>query len=236
VEVMTASSIKSVELTELYKFYTKSILNCKREFFDNKFSKVDYLFLIRSDDGDVIGICSFSHVKGHYINGKYIAICPSNTILSPEIRGDSIIEWFGFLGVIFTRVKYPFRDLYCAYIGSTIPIYLVMARNYQIFWPHPDNSIPQYAQEVMEGCAKEALVVKDFDWNPKTWNVTYNGPHDRNSLDVNQPTGKHTKFVNFYQSTVGNDFGVMCLTPMNLSNLKGIIGKAIARTFRKRRA
>lgn len=235
VEVITASSITRAEHTELFEFYKISILDCERDFFDNKFSKVGYLFLIRDDAKSVIGMCGFSLVKGDYSNGRYVAICPSNTILSPALRGDSIIEWFGMLGVIFTRFKHPFRDLYCAYIGSTIPIYLVMAKNYQIFWPHPENPIPQYAQEVMEGCTRDVLMVDGFDWNSETWNVTYSGPHDRNSLDVNRPNGKYTKYVDFYQSVVGDDFGVMCLTPMSASNLKGIISKAMARTFKKRR-
>ena len=179
-------------------------------------------------------MCGFSLVKGNFEKGKFVAICPSKTLLAPSLRGKSIVEWFGVLGVIFTRLRYPFRHLYCAYLGSTIPIYLVMAKNYPIFWPHPDTTIPNYAREVMTQCAEEVLIGDVFDWDPETWLVSYDGSHDRDALKVNQPTGKYSEYVEFYQNIVGEKFGVLCLTPMNISNLRGIVKKSLERTFKPR--
>jgi hypothetical protein len=147
-----------------------------------------------------------------------------------DCRGKWLLERSGIYFLIRFRLRHPLVPLFWIYESISFQSYRMMARSFEIFWPHPERKLPNWEGEVIEKLA--------YEHYPERWD---------SESRVLRPTGKkrvrsdssHTSVTTaeplraFYNSVNPDaELGasIVLLAPLNWSNIATLLGRLIGIT------
>ncbi len=146
VETRFLSYGQKATMYQLFETYYDSV---SREGFERDLMEKDDVILLLSDDG----ICGFSTLlkKDMIIDGKpVLGIYSGDTILEKKYWGSSALGrrflWYLWL----QKMKNPFRPVYWFLISKGYKTYLLMANNFQEFYPRLNHCIPSLEKKLMD--------------------------------------------------------------------------------------
>src|SRR6185436_13104055 len=83
--------------------------------------------------------------------------------LHPDLRGRNVIQKVGARYFLRYRIAHPLRPVHWLFTASTFQSYLLLARNFQTFWPRPGAPWPARERRLVDEVMAESA---DRGWDP----------------------------------------------------------------------
>ncbi|MCP4133839.1 MAG: hypothetical protein GY754_22915 [bacterium] len=134
-EKITVSDIK-----EMHSLFIKYYHNADLETFQKDINQKDGVFLVRQkSDNAIMGFSTVMKIKMNH-NGKKIAgLFSGDTILDKKYWGSTAFNKPFFSYVLREKLKNPFTPFYWFLISKGYKTYLLLANNYQYYYPRFDD-------------------------------------------------------------------------------------------------
>lgn len=151
---VAVSNVSERDRDRLFSIFHRYYDQVSRAQFESDFSKKDHVILLRAPDGVVHGFSTLKNldlvVAGRRVRGAF----SGDTVIEKEYWGQ------GSLGVEF--LKYLFRQMaraplvpfYWFLISKGYKTYLLMANNFDRYWPRYDEETPAFEQELMHASSR----------------------------------------------------------------------------------
>lgn len=154
----------------------------------------------------------------------------SNVVIEPAYRGHNLVQRAGARTFLETRFRYPRRRIFWLFDTFSYKSYLLLARNFETFWPHPSREMPRDMRRFRDEVAARhygpafdpscALVRRSGRkrLRPETAPIgerELHNPHVRHFVELNP--GHHEGDM------------LVCLAPLDLGNWSTIVRRALRR-------
>lgn len=205
-----------------------------RAAFEAGIDKLDELFIVQEDD-KIAGFGGVRVLRISWMGVEHRLIFTGRVCLSPALRGRNIIQRVGLRYYLQQRREAPACPVYWLYGAGTWHSYLVLARNFSRYWPHPYAELPTRERALLDAaCA--ALQAAGIDargahlHHPSVVFTEGNAALDRAALADPQ--------IAFYASLnpeQAHGVDLLCLAPLNAQNWSCALSRAALRALRPRR-
>ena len=140
---------------QMYSLFERYYLHSDRATFQEDLQKKSGAIVVRrKTDGVIVG---FSTIVSMPLNSqihKARGIFSGDTVLEKEYWGDKSLNRAFFAHVVREKLRRPFQPLYWLLISKGYKTYLLLANNFQRYYPHPEGQHPEL----------EPLVRRYSDW------------------------------------------------------------------------
>jgi|SRR5690554_236548 len=220
IEVRRVASLTPAERAEVWDFASR-FTDSTRSGFDASFeTKRDAILIRKARRGPLVGLGGVSVQLLEADDGsKRVVIFPGDTLFDPAVRGKSLVEQLGFLYFLEARVRYPTRPIYMLYGTFSYKSYLMLPRNFAIFWPRRDRPTPSLERAFIDKAARcfYQNIRPNLDGNIL---ATATKRLHSGVATVTPELLKNEDIRFFYEQNPGYDQGdvLLCLTPLSTAN------------------
>lgn len=148
-KVIKVSSLSVVELKEMHDVFSKYYNNADLETFFLDINKKQYVLLIKDRiDDRIVGFSTIALMDLDYGEKKVIGFFSGDTILEKEYWGSR--RWQITWALFFLRIKLanPFTPIFWLLISKGYKTYLLLANNFENYYPRLDGNDPKLEKVV----------------------------------------------------------------------------------------
>lgn len=156
------ASISEIEKKELYQLFSRYYEASDFEKFIKDFDSKDDVILLRcKEEGIIRGFSTLKKLQFTH-NGKVrVGIFSGDTIIDENFWGATALTFEFFKYVLGVKRKHLFQDVYWLLISKGFKTYLLLANNFQTYYPRFDRETPNEVQSFMDSSWLE-LYPKDY--------------------------------------------------------------------------
>jgi hypothetical protein len=183
--------------------------------------------------GRVMGFGGVRHFYPVWQGVTHCVIFTGRVFLERSMRGSNVLPPIGFRYFVRHRAKHPLQRTYWMFGAGSYKSYLLLPRNFAIYWPRPGATLPDRERAVLDSVAR-ALGNPRYD--PATGimrhpDLVYLDGNIERDLEAHADPD-----VAFYARTNpgqarGDD--VMCLCPLDARNWLSVAGAVAQRALRR---
>lgn len=153
VPIGTVSLRTREEMWQLYSAYYSS---ATRQTFMDDFEQKDHVIILRdSSDGSLQGFSTLQ-CFGKDVGGKRLYVIYSgDTLITKEYWGQNTLQKAFFRYIIRCKLKHPFSKVYWYLISKGYKTYLLLSRNYPVYWPRYDKPTPAWEKAILDTLGKD---------------------------------------------------------------------------------
>lgn len=220
------AQLSQYQLNQWYLLLTSTEVNYQREFFDELVQLTHYAYFNYNEEKQLIGACAVSYLPTD-INNKQVLIIKTNLVcIDKNYRGGRFIRTAGWMSIRYARKNYDAMPLYWASVLLSPIAYLLIAKTFSQYYPHPQKPTPQAIQTIMKfishGNFKTDYANNIFDGSGKQ-SIT----HFETDADSSELTKKIIQYFNSINPEYTKGSAFTCVVPLNLTNkislgLKGL--------------
>jgi hypothetical protein len=194
-----------------------------RRAFEDKLARTAEVFL-GYRNGDELVAFGAVDVLERSVEGRTHGILFTHwAALHPDLRGRNVIQKVGARYFLRYRLAHPLRPVHWLFTASTFQSYLLLARNFQTFWPRPGAPWPARERRLVDEVMAES---EARGWDPVAGVLERDGASryregvvedDPKLLD--HPTlGPVIRFYHLQNPGQGKGDSLGCLCPLTLAN------------------
>lgn len=135
----TISHLSTVDIYQMYSVYSRYYKGTKWRIFMDDLSKKSGAFVIRRrKDNKVVG---FSTIVSYdlVVEGKKVSgVFSGDTIIDKEYWGSRVLQVAFYKYMIARKIKSPNKSIYWLLISKGFKTYLLMANNFDKYYPNPE--------------------------------------------------------------------------------------------------
>ena len=147
------ADISIVDVYQMYSIYSRYYKGTKWRIFLNDLSKKSGAFLIRKkEDNMVVGFSTVVNYDLYSRGKKALGVFSGDTIIDREFWGSRVLQTAFYRYMIMQKIRHPARTLYWLLISKGFKTYLLMANNFDKYYPDPDSRHPELAGVVDDYC------------------------------------------------------------------------------------
>ncbi|MBN8536481.1 MAG: hypothetical protein J0M15_05475 [Deltaproteobacteria bacterium] len=122
----------------------------KEQFFQDLKTK-QLIILLLKETGKLAGFSTIEIAENREPNGsKSLHLFSGDTVLEKEFWGNgALASAFGKV-LVLTKLRNPFKEVYWFLMSKGYKTYLIMANNFQIHYPRPDQPTPESIQAKLD--------------------------------------------------------------------------------------
>ncbi len=229
-EVLPAQSVPAKTLAQMWRLFRGYYTNLDPIQSARDLLAKDLVILLRhSVSKRVVGFTTVE-IYQREIDGQKIKVLYSgDTILHRKLWGHNLLHR-PMATVIFKELlKSPTTPLYWFLISKGYKTYMLLARNFNEYWPRYDKETPANAKKLIDSLAADKF---GDDYNPETGVLELGGRFGRlkqKVAPIDQSVQELPEAVFFEQQNPGHLYGdeLCCLARLDLQSL----GKAVRRSI-----
>jgi len=235
-DIFETSALKASVWNEIWAL-TAEFFDTDRAYAEAKLKEHQLVALFRTkNERKLIGMASMD-VYPVLFQGRSLAVIYTvHVLLYEEYRGHNLIQRLGLRVYLKTRFKFPFRSIYWFFDTYSYQGYLLLPRNFRMFWPHPEATTPDRERALMDHLARRTY---GSAWHPDRGIVLRSDKKrmksDVDRLNRNIPLTPELRY--FSQANPGHAEGDMlvCLCPLTTANWISVGIRAFQRMWRRQR-
>lgn len=147
--------ISVLEIRQMYRVFQAYYSHTDIDTFLADLSQKNGVILIRTrGDNRVVGFSTIvsmpmtvGRLKGH-------GVFSGDTIIEKAYWGTRSLQLAFYRYIIREKIRKPFRPLFWLLISKGYKTYLLLANNFERYYPHPDNHYPELDHIVRHYCAE----------------------------------------------------------------------------------
>ena len=150
-ETLPISRVDSETREQMWRLYVAYYSDAMRETFIDDFSAKDHVIILRdSGNGSLQGFSTLQ-CFGTKVQGKPLYVIYSgDTLVSKEYWGQNALQKAFFKYIVKCKISHPFRKVYWFLISKGYKTYLLLSRNYPVYWPRHDKPTPSWEKNIID--------------------------------------------------------------------------------------
>jgi len=184
-------------------------------------------------NGSLLGMAAIDIYPFDFRGQKLIVISNAHVLIREAWRGRNLLQKLGARVFLATRIKYPTRPIYWFYDTFSYKSYLLMPRNFRVYWPRHDIPMPEPVAALMNQLATARYGAA---WQSERGVVLRSGQKRMRytAAPLVLGPGSDPALEFFARANPGHPDGDMlvCLCPLTLSNWFSLAQKALQRRRR----
>lgn len=170
----TIADISIVDVYQMYSIYSRYYAGTKWRIFLHDLSKKSGVFLVRKKkDNMVVGFSTVVNYDLCVDGKKVLGVFSGDTIIDREFWGSRVLQAAFYRYMIMQKIMNPFRGLYWLLISKGFKTYLLMANNFDKYYPHPDGDYSSLAGVVDHYCQQMFADYYDADQRILDFGASY---------------------------------------------------------------
>jgi hypothetical protein len=229
--------IKTLELTphdwDDIWLLTSEFFDVERAYAEAELRRRQSIAMFRMDEA-LLGMAAID-IYPEEFRGRSIAVISTGHVLIREHwRGRGLVQKLGASTFLATRLRFPLRPIYWFFETFSYKPYLLLPRNFNIFWPRHDQPTPE-----TEAALIDQLATRTYGpaWRPARGVAVRSGRKRlrATAAPLELGTGAAPELRFFASVNPGHAEGDMlvCLCPLTASNWFGFARKALERLRRR---
>lgn len=148
----------------MWALFERYYEDVRRDVFERDLSRKDLVITCRdSGDGSLQGF-STAQVLERTVQGRpIVALYSGDTVIERAYWGQSALQWEFVLLLVKLKARHPLMPVYWFLLSKGYRTYLLMSRNFPIYWPHPARPTPPFEAAVIDALAAEKF---GASWRP----------------------------------------------------------------------
>jgi hypothetical protein len=167
----------------------------------------------------IVGISLMSFV--HFGRGarRSIVFLSGFTVIDDGHRGTNILQRAGFRRYLKERLRYPIAKLYLMYMAGTHQGYLLLPRNFKIFWPAPGVVMPPRERDLLNRVARD-IYGDAWDADAGVWRRSVKLPWHPGKVEIDEAALQDPYVYYFLKRAPlwSESEALGCFCPLNLTN------------------
>lgn len=210
-------------LFEVDRAYTEPLLRAR-----------EYIVLFRAADDPVLaGMSTFDVLPVDHGGRRVVAIYSSYVLLREAYRGLNLVQKSGFASFLRVKWRHPFTPVLWFFDSFSIKSYLLLPRNFDVYWPRHDVPTPAWEAALMDRLAR---TVHGPLWQPER-GVALRSGRERlrpGVAPLPAPAERSPEVAFFAERNPGHDAGdvLVCLAPLSPVNWWALARRALRRAQR----
>ncbi len=227
-----AAALKEQDWQELWDL-NRQFFDVERWYAETELFRRERIAMFRVD-GQLVGMATTDVVPARFRGRPIAVVLTTHVLIREPWRGRNLVQKLGLRTWLRARLRYPLRPIYWFFDSYSYKSYLLLPRNFRIFWPRREVPTPDTERALMDQLAVE---IYGSGWRPASGLVLRSGR--KRLLDTTAPLTESELAdpdIRFFaNANPGHDQGDMliCLCPLNLANWISVIRKALERRRRR---
>ena len=164
------NEINIAKLVEMHSIFTRFYENADLTTFIKDMSeKKGVMILKNKTTGKIVGFSTYNEVELMHQGKKAIGVFTGDTIVEPEFWGNKTLHTAFAMKMLKAKMLRPTTPMFWLLISKGYKTYLLMANNFQRFYPRHDHHdhemeglMQQYCQKLYPTYYKEEEKILDF--------------------------------------------------------------------------
>jgi hypothetical protein len=162
-ETVEIKELRDEDKFELFKLFSQYYEQVSKDKFLYDLNNKDKIILLRCKSNKKIRGFSSLRILEFKQSGKVIiGIFSGDTIIDENFWGATALTFEFFKNVLKVKLKYPFNDVFWLLISKGFKTYLLLANNFQTYYPRFDKETPLKYQTFLNSAWTE-LYPEDYD-------------------------------------------------------------------------
>jgi hypothetical protein len=232
IRIVPVSSIDVRGWDEIWRL-TSRFYAADRSYVERRLKAVQHLALLRARPGrQLVGMAAIEEDLLTFEGRRTVVTFTSHTVLDPRYRGQNLLQRVGLRRMLRTWLDHPLKRKVWAFDSGSARGYLLLPRNWPVFWPRHDVPTPGWEARFMSEYGSRKY---GSSWQgdgivqrvPQKRLLPLAGP--LHGVVLSDP---HVQY--FLQRNPGHAEGdtLFCMVPLTLGNCWGLLRNMLARWLR----
>lgn len=183
--------------------------------------------------GEIVGIAALDILPEEFEGKKACAIYTGNTWVRNDFRNANLIQSLAFISMLEAKARYPLHRLYWFFGSNNYMSYRLMYRNFDQFWPSPNEQTPNWEHSYMQH-----LGITFFDETLNKDTLVWSQPYSRSFKDSDTQLSEklmQDTYIQYYlERNPGYTQGdrLMCMAPLDRNTIPNIVKQSAKRLWR----
>ena len=137
----------------MWSVFRKYYDGISREQFDSDLSAKQFVIVVRDGDGTIQGFSTIAEYDVELGKRSYRVVYSGDTILERRCWGYGGLQTAFAKHMLLAKLRTPGRPVYWFLISKGYKTYLLLARNFQSFWPRRDTPMESWQKALVDTLA-----------------------------------------------------------------------------------
>lgn len=138
-------------LEEMWRLYATYYSDGTRSIFVHDFFEKDHVIVLRdTGDNSLQGFSTLHCFKTTIRNKPIMVLYSGDTIIDRRYWGQNSLQKAFFRYIVKCKLAHPVMPLYWFLISKGYKTYLLLSRNYPVYWPRYDKPTPSWEKELLD--------------------------------------------------------------------------------------
>ncbi|MCA9774194.1 MAG: hypothetical protein KC466_17385, partial [Myxococcales bacterium] len=150
---------------EMWAVFSRYYEGVTRESFEKDLAPKDHVILLfDAERGSVQGFSTLQVTVTEVRGRRVVSLFSGDTIVDAAYWGQNALQKAFYRYIVRTKFAHPFTPVYWFLISKGYKTYLLLSRNYRVYWPRHDRPTPAWETAVLDRLAGERF---GDDWRPE---------------------------------------------------------------------
>jgi hypothetical protein len=188
------SSVDTAQRAAMWQIFARYYAEADRSRFDADLASKDHVFLLHAGTQ----LCGFSTVCVDHVEvggRRMVSVFSGDTVIDRDYHGQTALQWAFFKYIVRVKLRYPHRTAVWFLISKGYKTYLLLARNFVVFFPRRDRPTAAWASEMICALAQRRF---GTSLDPDRLVLRFDGDHEYLRDDVAPTTGLDDPDIQFF--------------------------------------
>lgn len=196
--------------------------------------KAESKLYVYQEEGKIVGFHAIHWSKAKVLN-RVAFIFRQQALFLPEIKGQSSIIRDTLNTIVYTKLKYPFRSIFGFYLVLNPISYHLLDKYAAIYYPNHAQPLSHSLETTIEQLAEAFDLTQKYENQSCVRRVALQETREYNERTMaKKANSPAVQFFLKYNPEYYKGYGLLALTPYNLSNLVAMTFRLIRYKMKKR--
>jgi hypothetical protein len=229
-DTVPTSALDAADRDDLWDVYRRHF-DADRSALDASLARADQVIRFRRRGERALrGLVAMSLREAEHEGRRFLWLWAGALAIDRECRGQWLLERAGVETFARIRLRHPSRALLWIYESNSFQSFRMVARNYQVYWPHPGAATPTWEAGVIE---KLARVHHGARWDTDARVLRPTGKKHVRPTSSQTRTDDDDPMRRFYRGLnpeASAGAAIVMLVPLDFTNLRAL-GRRAARSL-----
>lgn len=165
-ETLSVKNVNKSDIDAMWSLYGRYYTDATHEQFTNDLHAKSHAIILRdSGDRSVQGFSTIHCYSCEVDRKKFYCIYSGDTIVDRAYWGQNALQKAFLRFIVLSKLSHPFSPVYWFLISKGYKTYLLLSRNFPIYWPRHDKPTPAWEKSVIDYLGQKKFGI---DYKPET--------------------------------------------------------------------
>lgn len=148
---------------QMWSLFSRYYCESTRAVFDRDLQAKQHVIVLRAPSGEIAGFSTLETWL-QQVEGRQVAVIYSgDTVVDERFWGQTALQRAFLRYMVRGKLLHPFTPVYWFLISKGYKTYLLLSRNFLVYWPRHDASTPPFEAALLDALARRKFPQR---WDP----------------------------------------------------------------------